>query len=790
MSPHVSDDGDTDALEVSFGEGSPLESREIAEHVCVEMASVQAQVLIGRSSLSEHLSHAPRQDPLEHATSIVSMAPNCFSLTLWSASQGKSLAFPMLLVLPITAVQLAALYVIIFRYPEYLFGQGRWILPVDPQQGLAMFGMKAFGLLLSNMQMIEEFSDIGDGYQVLCQSNINDPSTKFAHRVICWTVITMQYWIALMVMVVASHLVLSRSKPIDTLWITYYVFMTLNFDNMLVRFTYIVKTMQRPQNFEIPLAAPLTEADRQIRQSSLGLPAACCGVSASWSEEHVTSKAPVEASVPLLSGYASEDLAYPPMVYWIVVPVQQDEPTSLQVREGLASDGSPAQLAGHVAAQPVQLFSWLVEHGYKTADIEGIFAELESSSGSVVLYNQMFPYAAHFSVPYFPQISRARIYAMVENANTGALSPSVVSSQILAKIRCPEHCVRCNNHGVCRQCSLGYTLTETLACESCAKGCGRCNTPGTCDAGGCMAGFGSYGNECLPCKSAACDSCDVEAERVDLDQTPSELNCTQCISGYGKDDNGTCLACAIDNCLECTNARTCILCDEGFTPVQDGNGTTYCGACAERCKSCNANGAGLCDPFQCISGYAIANDRCEPCGQNCVACDSNGPGKCDPGGCRSGHGLQGSQEQLSWWGHASGASCRRCKLANCKVCDTSSFTCDLCEAHYGLTPERDCALCGAFCAKCDLAGQCQECKLGYVLREGSCKPCGDKCDRCDVHGPATCDEGNCTRSWTSVMEGTYFVCRPCSDPECPSCDLKGPGTCDLELNASSFVRFA
>ena len=34
-------------------------------------------------------------------------------------------------------------------------------------------------------------------------------------------------------MVASAHLILSRQNPIEPLWITYYVFMTLNFDNML-----------------------------------------------------------------------------------------------------------------------------------------------------------------------------------------------------------------------------------------------------------------------------------------------------------------------------------------------------------------------------------------------------------------------------------------------------------------------------------------------------------------------------------------------------------------------------
>ena len=42
----------------------------------------------------------------------------------------------------------------------------------------------------------------------------------------------LRYILALMVMVASAHLILSRQNPIEPLWMTYYVFMTLNFDNM------------------------------------------------------------------------------------------------------------------------------------------------------------------------------------------------------------------------------------------------------------------------------------------------------------------------------------------------------------------------------------------------------------------------------------------------------------------------------------------------------------------------------------------------------------------------------
>ena len=44
----------------------------------------------------------------------------------------------------------------------------------------------------------------------------------------------MRYLLALMVLWAANQLILNREKPIEPLWITYHVFLTLNFDNLFL----------------------------------------------------------------------------------------------------------------------------------------------------------------------------------------------------------------------------------------------------------------------------------------------------------------------------------------------------------------------------------------------------------------------------------------------------------------------------------------------------------------------------------------------------------------------------
>ena len=53
-----------------------------------------------------------------------------------------------------------------------------------------------------------------------------------------------------MVMVASGHLILSRQNPIEPLWITYYVFMTLNFDNMLLGMQQLVQLFLREINLK------------------------------------------------------------------------------------------------------------------------------------------------------------------------------------------------------------------------------------------------------------------------------------------------------------------------------------------------------------------------------------------------------------------------------------------------------------------------------------------------------------------------------------------------------------
>ncbi|CAK9074450.1 Histone deacetylase 6 [Durusdinium trenchii] len=90
--------------------------------------------------------------------------------------------------------------------------------------------MKSFATVLMLGQIAEEFHEISESMKVLRQSRLS--ITRGRRLLGCWLCISIQYIQALMVMVTSGQVILGRQNPIEPLWMTYYVFMTLSFDNM------------------------------------------------------------------------------------------------------------------------------------------------------------------------------------------------------------------------------------------------------------------------------------------------------------------------------------------------------------------------------------------------------------------------------------------------------------------------------------------------------------------------------------------------------------------------------
>ncbi|CAJ1410878.1 unnamed protein product [Effrenium voratum] len=757
--------------------------------------------------------------PGSKGASTTSLTPSCFSLVLVFALRDVRLWMPLLVVIPISVAQFAVLYIISFKSPQYMFANGHWLVPHSSANSLN--AMKLFATVLMLGQLAEEFREIGESMSVLRSSRLQRASRK--RLATCWIVISLQYVLALSVLVAAEHLILSRENPIEPLWITYYVFMTLNFDNMLVNFWLYVQNMERTRTWRVELEKATAKPQERRRcdwqrlfvlwlpfllsvmltvccrvwnvlpmtflcygyvtneqpvamLSNLNLPGGCCSAVAQINKSQPSGNV-ISVSVPCLARDAPEDDLggkLRPIVYWVAWPGRRVAPSSLQVREGRGGDGSRALLAGSVVAKPLELVPWMQSHDYKGSQIRKVFEELTDEEDGLGMYRFTFPFVAEFQAQPWPWTEEAKIYAVAQNVRTGALSALPAPSNVLHSKLCPPHCEQCNRQGKCRKCQAGSVIHGD-SCLVCAEGCSKCVAEQkTCLE--CEAGFGLVTTlafaQCMPCDSQHCQQCDGKLEvhpphsRFGLVSLPCKL----CIPGWGLDVNGTCEQCEAPHCLSCMGAWNCTECEEGFVRVQeeDDGGSWSCQSCGPACHSCSKIDA--CDV--CQAGFTQQSGVCKPCGSFCNKCDKAGANGCDEGGCAPGYGLQ----RLRIFSD----SCQPCLAPNCETCAKKRDICELCKKDFGLTSAGRCAVCGQGCKSCKMAGKCDECDDGFILQDQRCLACSDRCLRCSA--PGKCDEGGCEKGWTAVAapwtEG--FVCRPCSDPQCPSCDLRGPGHCDME----------
>ncbi|CAK9100079.1 unnamed protein product [Durusdinium trenchii] len=719
---------------------------------------------------------------------------------------------PMMLITPICVLQFSVLYIICFASPQYLFASGEWLLPNSASNSLSV--MKSFATVLMLGQIAEEFHEISESIKVLRQSRLSFTSRR--RLCCCWLCISLQYLLALMVMVTSGQVILGRQNPIEPLWMTYYVFMTLSFDNMLVKFIMYVRTMERHTIWKVEVSQPETPTSKKrtkrldvaqqvavlwvplllaasvsifcrlfnvlpitllrygpvaneqqvVMFSSLSLPAGCCP---SVAQINTSRADTVSVSVPCLSPEAPEDWPHRPLVYWVASASHKAMPTSLQVREGRTGDGSRALLAGHVEAKPLELWSWMSDHGYEATDIDAVLRKLNDETLGIGLYRRTFAYVAEIQVHPFPWFEEVAIYAIARNDVTGALSPKAAVSNVIHGKRCPPHCEICDRQGQCRHCQEGFQKDADSTCRPCPEGCLRC-PQGISQCTKCKTNFGlaPYASKkiCLPCGSKNCQSCDGPALGA---IPPSVLPCKTCNPFYGLDLDGLCQRCEDENCLHCEGGSGCTACAGGFVLDTTGGNVT-CALCGPGCLSCTDKEACV----KCQDGFRLEpSGKCKACAPNCRDCGDSPD--CKPGGCFEGFGYV----RRNWF---SKPECEACRVQHCTACDHNPHICTECSEDFGVTTSGGCFRCGLGCTSCRLAGSCLRCSDGFVLREHQCKACADRCRKCTVSGPAHCDQDGCHSGWTAVQatweEAQSFVCRPCSDPDCPKCDIKGPGNCD------------
>lgn len=123
------------------------------------------------------------------------------------------------------------------------------------------------------------------------------------------------------------------------------------------------------------------------------------------------------------------------------------------------------------------------------------------------------------------------------------------------------NCEECSWITYCTKCRLNYLIeiySEGTRCKRCSElitNCIKCDGAKNCTE--CQPGYKLTDNKCIKCP-LNCLSCE------------NEVSCLPngCLGGYYI-DNGKCLSCIEPNvgtafCDNCTAAKNCLICDEGF----------------------------------------------------------------------------------------------------------------------------------------------------------------------------------------------------------------------------------
>ena len=193
-------------------------------------------------------------------------------------------------------------------------------------------------------------------------------------------------------------------------------------------------------------------------------------------------------------------------------------------------------------------------------------------------------------------------------------------------IACPfETCEDCNLNEsgeatTCIKCQDGRILMTDNTCKPCTESIGNCAmckyaseavTCTQCDSG---YGLSSDGMTCLSCTAlhASCTNC------VDDDDDGSADTCTACENGLAL-KSGVCSSCSKEmaNCAECSSAKVCTKCADGFGVKEAGAGCFACGEhTGDNCVSCVKK------PFECsecAKGHEPTDDK-TACAKFCHQC--------------------------------------------------------------------------------------------------------------------------------------------------------------------------
>ncbi|XP_052690153.1 cell death abnormality protein 1-like [Crassostrea angulata] len=341
-----------------------------------------------------------------------------------------------------------------------------------------------------------------------------------------------------------------------------------------------------------------------------------------------------------------------------------------------------------------------------------------------------------------------------------------------------RNCVdnRCDGYtGVCeRGCKVGWQGERCdIPCDLNCKD-GKCNQDTGICTEGCKPDW--YGNTCdKQCPSQCKTSCDPS---VGCTNCPIGYNgpyCNPCDGNtYGKNCSLTC-----QNCDDCNIVNGCGVCWDGFygdlcnlkCPKQcrnyicsrqsgdcvdgckDGYGGTKCEtACKDNCATCSTND--LC--ISCLNGRFGTN--CEylcsgtcggskTCDKNSGVCSECNPGTFGPnctqqcsGNClpgtlsvcdRNGICISGCVD--GWFGPQCDT---QCPIENCEKCNSSDFSCEICNIGYYLDNVqeiRKCVKCPSRYFSCNSDLRCTECIpkfTGYQCENECTINCVDDLFKC------------------------------------------------------------
>lgn len=234
--------------------------------------------------------------------------------------------------------------------------------------------------------------------------------------------------------------------------------------------------------------------------------------------------------------------------------------------------------------------------------------------------------------------------------------------------------------------------------------------------------------------------------------------CSLCYGdNIGPDDFGNCVACQIDNCLQCNaDASDCELCIDGNPPVMDKCTVNNIICTDPNCIYC-PNGSNFCTV--CDSGYYL-HEYCVPCmtiHYDCMAC------------------AEGMCTECSAKPLITGSICVACDMLGCQYCrilynDRNKSIikqCTSCYEGYILahdnslcirTSETSCAILN--CRRCTTVEPiaCLECDASYALYQDTCVICTiPNCLECKIEAPQgvtyeTCM--SCNKGYSKLVRDT------------------------------------